>query len=189
MRRCTYYVNASLDGYIAGPADEIDVFPLPDDLLDLIREEYPETLPTHLREPLGVADVPNRRFDTVVMGRRTYQPALDLGITSPYDHLEQHVVSTTLPVGSPDVVVEPGDPVAALQRLKQADGGGIWLAGGGRLAAAVQQEIDELVIKRSPIVLGAGIPMFAGGFLSASYRPTDTVELASGYTVTTYVRA
>jgi hypothetical protein len=40
----------------------------------------------------------------VIQGRATYRPALDIGITSPYAHLRQLVVSTTL--SSPDPAVE-----------------------------------------------------------------------------------
>ena len=47
-------------------------------------------------------------------------------------------------------------------RLKQEDGGGIYLAGGGNLAGQLIDEIDELVVKVYPLVLGEGIPMFAG---------------------------
>jgi hypothetical protein len=50
--------------------------------MDFIRVEYPETLPTAFRATLGIA-APNRRFDAVVMGRGTYDPALKEGITSP----------------------------------------------------------------------------------------------------------
>lgn len=35
--------------------------------------EYPETVPTHMRAPLGI-DAPNNHFDTLLMGRATYQP-------------------------------------------------------------------------------------------------------------------
>jgi hypothetical protein len=67
-------------------------------VLESIAEQFPETLPTHVREQLGIT-APGTRFDAVVMGRDTYAPALDAGITSPYAHLDQYVVSTTLPTG------------------------------------------------------------------------------------------
>ena len=193
MRTLTYYVNASLDGFIAGPGGEVDVFPFTDDLRDHITARYPETLPTHLRGPLGVPDAPNRRFDAVVMGRRTYEPALALGITSPYAHLDQYVVSATLPADQPadqpGPTLVPDDPVALVRRLKAQDGLGVWLAGGGRLAGAVLDEVDVLVVKRSPVVLGAGVPMVAGGAHAArAFRPVEVVELPSGTTVTTYER-
>jgi hypothetical protein len=44
----------------------------------------------------GLTDVPNRRFDTVVMGLATYEPTLKAGIASPCSHLEQYVLSSAL---------------------------------------------------------------------------------------------
>lgn len=176
MRTLTYYVAATLDGHIAGPDGETTFFPFDDELRHVIMADFPETLPGHLRGPFGLTDTPNRRFDTVVMGRGTYEPALDVGITSPYPHLAQYVVSRSLQVDDPDVVVAT-DPVALVRELKHREGMGIWLAGGGRLAAALRDEIDELIIKRNPIVTGAGIPLFAGPFQPGQFVPTGSREL------------
>ena len=96
MRKLTYYLGSSLDGFIAAPDGSIDAFPVTKDVIEFMAVDYPETLPTHLREQLGVT-APGRRFDTVVMGRNTYAPALQAGIVSPFAHLDQYVVSTTLP--------------------------------------------------------------------------------------------
>ncbi|HEY8340814.1 MAG TPA: dihydrofolate reductase family protein [Egibacteraceae bacterium] len=189
MRALVYLVNATLDGYIAGPKGEIDFFPLPEDLLAALVAEYPETIPTHLRAQVGAADAPNRRFDTVVMGRGTYQPALDVGVTSPYAHLRQHVVSTTLPdVDAPEVEVVRDDPLGLVRRLKQEDGLDIWLCGGGTLAGAVLSEIDRLVVKRSPVLAGDGVPMIAGGFSPASFALRDTRTFSNGTTMSTFER-
>ncbi|NIZ91651.1 dihydrofolate reductase family protein [Kineococcus rubinsiae] len=161
MRRLTYYVGVTLDGYVAAPDGSSDVFPVDESVLAFIAAEFPETLPTHVREQLGVTAA-GTRFDTVLVGRATYEPALRAGITSPYAHLDQHVVSTTLPPREEaGLHVGGGDPVALVRRLKQEPGAGIWLAGGGRLAGALLAEIDELVLKRYPVVLGAGIPVIA----------------------------
>ena len=188
MRMLTYYVGVSLDGFIAAPDGSTDFFPVDRPVLDFIAGEYPETLPTHVREQLGVS-APGTRFDTVVMGRATYAPALEVGITSPYAHLRQFVVSTTLPTKDPRVRVVT-DPVALVRRLKQEAGAGVWLAGGGRLAGALLTEIDELVIKRYPVVIGAGIPVIAADRAHAlPFTITDERALAGGTTVTTYTRS
>ncbi|SET36237.1 dihydrofolate reductase family protein [Geodermatophilus poikilotrophus] len=189
MRALTYYVGMSLDGYIAAPDGSADFFPVTRAVLDFIAAEYPETLPSHVRAHLGVT-APGSRFDTVVMGRATYAPALQAGITSPYAHLRQYVASTTLPAGSdPQVTVVP-DPLGLVRRLKQEDGAGIWLAGGGRLAGALLDEIDELVIKRYPVVVGAGIPAIAADHATAlPFEITDERTLVGGGTVTTHTRA
>lgn len=188
MRRLTYYVGTTLDGFIAGPQHEVDLFEVSPAMIDLISSDYPETLPTHVRAQLGV-DATGTRFDTVVMGRGTYEPALQAGITSPYAHLEQHVVSTTLGASpDPAVHVVPSDPVAAVRELKDADGGGIWLAGGGTLAGALLGEIDELVLKLYPVVAGSGAPLLCTSFSPTAFTLTEARPLSDGAVVLTYQR-
>ena len=189
MRTLTYYVGTTLDGYIAAPDGSYDFFPVDRPLLDAIGERFPETLPTHVREQLGIT-ASGERFDTVVMGRATYTPALEVGITSPYAHLDQYVVSTTLPTGpDPRVRVVAEDPIGLVRRLKAEPGAGIWLAGGGRLAGALLPEIDQLVLKRYPIVLGAGIPVIAAGSAHPRhFTVADEQPLGAGATITTYTR-
>ncbi len=190
MRSVTYYVAASADGYIAGPDGQFDFFGFDGDLAAWIMEEYPETLPVHVREALGIVDRDNRRFNTVVMGRRTYQPALDAGIASPYPHLRQVVFSTSLPASSTSVEVTATDPLARVRELKDSgSGAGIWLAGGGRLAGALSTEIDELVIKRNPIVLGAGVPLVDGSFAPQLFDRTSSQTFDTGVVVEVYRRA
>ena len=190
MRPLTYYVAVTLDGFIAAPDGSTGFFPVDQPVLDFIAAEFPETLPAHVRGPLGVTAT-GTSFDTVVMGRATYAPALEAGITSPYAHLRQVVVSTTLPTDlDPQVEVVADDPVARVRRLKQEPGAGIWLAGGARLAGALLDEIDELVLKRYPVVLGAGIPVIAASYAQArAFEVTGEHTLGGGTTVTTYTRS
>ena len=77
MRKLVYYVACSLDGFIAREDGAFD-FALPEGehLQDLMRR-FPETFSGHLRGALGVT-APNQRFDTVLMGRATYEVALKL---------------------------------------------------------------------------------------------------------------
>jgi hypothetical protein len=85
-----------------------------------------------------------------------------------------------------DVAEDPtGRPA---QRLKEEDGLGIWLCGGGRLAGALLPEIDELVIKQYPVVAGAGIPIFAGAHTPTPFALAGTRTFDSGAVVMTYTR-
>lgn len=188
MRLLTYYIAASADGYIAGPDGQFDFFAFDGDLASWIIKEYPETLPVHAREALGINDQPNRQFDTVLMGRRTYQPALDAGIKSPYPHLRQIVFSTSLRDQGSGVEVVAGNAAQLVRELKEEDGGGIWLAGGGCLAAELRTEIDELVIKRNPVVLGAGLPLIDGSFDPQTFDGVSSRSFDTGVVVEVYHR-
>ncbi|WP_040802608.1 dihydrofolate reductase family protein [Nocardia concava] len=185
MRKLAYYVAVSLDGYIAGPQGEYDFYPIADDLAAWINERYPETVPDFMREQAGVARVPNRDWDTVLMGRGTYEPGLAAGMTSPYSHLKQYVFSTTIgEIADPAVELVESDPVGLVRRLKKEEGKGIWLCGGSKLAGVLVDEIDQLVIKRYPVIAGAGLPMIGGNFSPAQFAVTQRQEFSNGTQVT-----
>ncbi len=186
MRKLVYYVAGTIDGFIAAPDGAYDFFPFEPDLADWIVTHYPETLPTPYRKAVGIDDTPPKVFDTVLMGHGTYRPGLDQGVPSPYAHLTQYVFAHDLE--SPDVHVVDGDPVALVQELKAKDGRDIWLAGGGRLAGALRDEIDEYVIKLSPVLAGSGIPILADGFDPRRLTLTGTQALPSGVVILHYRR-
>lgn len=118
MRTLTYYIATSLDGFIAGPGGEFDFFGFEGDFAAAVLADFPETLPGPARGALGIADSPNKRFDTVLMGRGTYEPGLAAGMTSPYPQLRQFVFSRTLTGVDPAVEVVADDPVGVVRRLK-----------------------------------------------------------------------
>jgi dihydrofolate reductase len=191
LRKLTYFIGASLDGFIAAEDGGVESFPIGDDVIAHIVAEYPETLPTHIAPHVGITpDTKFRHFDTVIMGRGTYEPAARIGITNPYAHLRTYVATRTITESpDPDVTLVADDPIATVRALKAEPGEpGIWLAGGGRLAGALAGEIDELVIKTYPILLGSGIPMLAGEFATIPFTRTDGLVLAGGAMVTRYVR-
>jgi dihydrofolate reductase len=188
VRKLVYYVGMSIDGYIAAPDGSADFYPVTPDVIDFITTEYPDTLPTHVRTQLGV-DVPNPNFDVGIQGRTTFQPALDIGVTSPYAHLQQLLVSTTATSADPAVEVVPTGVVDRIRELKAQDGKDIWLIGGSRLAGSLLAEIDALVLKVYPVVAGAGVPLFTAGFSPTSFTLTSTRSLESGTVVLHYDRA
>jgi len=190
VRRLTYFIAVSVDGRIAGPGDEAEFYPQSPEYTAWMMEEYPDAIPTHVREQVGLSGRPNRHFDTIVMGRRTYEPALDVGITSPYAHLRQYVVSTTQEELDPDVTVVRDDPVALVRRLKAEHFPlDIYLAGGARLAGALLPEVDRFVVKLYPVLAGDGHPMAAGAaFAPAELALTDVRTFAGGNVVLTYDR-
>lgn len=189
MRELTYYVAVTIDGFIAAPDGDFGCFLMEGDHLAALIEEFPETMPVHVRKALGISDTPARRFDTVLMGRRTNDLAALAGLTSAYPHLDQHVFSRTLRE-APDetVTLVDEEPAEYVRRLKGLDGLGIWLCGGGELAGALLPEIDQLILKVNPIVIGSGKPLFARGFEARSFTLTGTKAYESGVVVQRYHR-
>jgi dihydrofolate reductase len=186
MRRLVYYIAITADGFIALADGSFGVFLQSGEHMGDLFALLPETVPGHLREAVGVSG-PNRRFDTVLMGRRTYQVGLDLGVTSPYPHLRQIVFSRTLST-SPDAAVTlvSGDPLPAVEGLKGEDGRDIWLCGGGELAAAVAPAIDEIILKVNPVVIGAGTPLFARGIEPRRLALVHSRQYANGFALLHY---
>jgi dihydrofolate reductase len=193
LRKLTYFIACSIDGFIGGPDGDAQSFmPFVDEEFfeDFLKAEYPETLPTHGRRPLGIDDLENRRFDTIIQGRASYDLALGLGVTSPYAHLREYVASRSLKE-SPDPHVEiiADDVVGRVRELKAEDGEfGIYLCGGSQLAGALVDEVDELVIKTYPVVLGSGMPMFGSGFDVDEYALDQVRVFKNGVLVRTYSR-
>lgn len=190
MRELVYYVAVSLDGRIAAPDDAFDAFPQSGDHIDMILREWTDTVPAVGLEVLGLT-ADNSRFDTVLMGWNTY--AAGLAVTAdPYPHLEQYVLSRSRPADAvpAGITVTGRDPVELVRELKQRTGAGIWLCGGGRLAAALAGEIDRLVLKVNPVVLGAGKPLFddGGGYRPQSWGLVRSTPYRSGVIVAEYAR-
>lgn len=195
MRTLTYFVATTLDGFIAGPdlADPTGsggFWPIGEAYLDHIAQEYPETLPDAARRALGITAA-GTRFDTVLEGRHSYEVGLRAGVADAYPHLRHLVFSRTM-TSAPDPAVKliGDDPLGAVRRLKQTQGLGIWLVGGGELAGALLPEIDELVLKVSSLTIGSGVPMFGSSarFEPRHWKLTDSTIL-DGVCFLTYARA
>ncbi|KOU67580.1 deaminase [Streptomyces sp. MMG1533] len=192
MRKLTYFIACSIDGFIGDPGgDASSMYRFADEeFLEFLSTEYPETVATHGRRSVGIDDRPNQKFDTIIQGRASYDVALKEGITSPYAHLREYVASRTLKE-SPDPKVEivAADLVAKVRELKAEEGEfGIYLCGGSVLAGELLDEIDELVIKTYPIVLGTGMPMFGSGFAVTDFELGSVRTFKNGALVRTYSR-
>lgn len=191
LRKLTYLIATSIDGFMADPDGDGDFFNdyLDPEYLGYLTAEYPETIPTHAHEALGVDISTARHFDAVVMGRGTYDPGLKMGVTSPYAHLAQYVATRSIAV-TPDPAVEliSGDVAARVRELKAQDGLGVYLCGGADLAAQLVDEIDEFVIKTYPVLAGSGIPLTRAGFARRDLELTGVKTFGGGQVVTTYAR-
>ena len=186
MRELKYYVACTVDGFIAREDGSFDCFLAGGEhFADLLRS-FPETIPGHLREALGVT-AGNLLFDAVLMGRKTYEVGLKVGVTNPYPTMRQYLFSRAM-TESPDENVElvSGDAVARVRRLKQEEGKDIWLCGGGELAATLFPEIDEIILKVNPVLIGSGIPLFSGVVRKTDLELADSKVYGNGFMLVRY---
>jgi dihydrofolate reductase len=185
-RRLIYYVACTTDGFIARKDGSFDCFLFEGEHFRDLFARFPETFPVHLRQALGITAEP-QCFDTVIMGRHTYEVGLREGVTSPYAPLRQFVVSRTMQE-SPDRGVElhKGEPLELVRGLKRDGGKDIWLCGGSKLAGALLPQIDELILKINPVVIGTGIPLFDGCENTAAASLVEHKRYANGFVLARY---
>lgn len=109
-----------------------------------------------------------KTIDAVLMGRKTWEKALGMSPKSrktanPYAGMETYVFSKTLKKsGVEGVEVISENLKEFIGNLKAKDGKNIWLSGGGELAKSFLDEslVDEIRLGVTPLLLGAGIPLF-----------------------------
>jgi dihydrofolate reductase len=167
MRRIWYCVAMSLDGFIAGPKGEYDWIPA---------------------EPEIDWGAFMNRFDTVLMGRRSYEAALATpGGAMP--GMRTYVFSRTVrPEEHPGVTIVRDNVPAALAALRQAPGKEIWLFGGGDLFRSLLEigEVDMIEVGLVPVLIGHGIPLLPGLDRIARLRLIETRRYPAGIMMLTY---
>ncbi|MFJ5775817.1 dihydrofolate reductase family protein [Streptomyces sp. NPDC093094] len=192
MRKLTYFVACSLDGFIGDPSGDASAMfaYLDEEFIGYLAAEHPDTLSAPGRKALGIDGLPLKRFDTVLQGRASYEVGLREGVTSPYAHLREYVASRSI-TESPDPHVEivSGDLVAKVRELKAEDSPfDIYLCGGSTVAGELLDEIDELVVKTYPMVYGSGMPMFAAEVSLTEFTLGEVRTFGNGALVRTYRR-
>lgn len=147
MQPIIYDVAVSIDGFIAGPDSDISAFPHEGRIV----EDYFERL---------------QSYSCAIMGKATYEFGYSFGLTpgeNPYPHMKSVVFSSSidLPAGAEVEVVREGAP-DRIDRIRRESEGPVYLCGGGKFAGWLLSlgKIDKLRLKRAPIVLGAGAPLF-----------------------------
>ena len=161
MRPVRYRVAASLDGFIAGPNGEIDWI---------------------VPEPTVDFAAVYAQFDTVLLGRRTYELTRQPGAPPWPPDWRIYVFSRTLdPSAHPDVRIVRDDAAATVAALRAESGRDIWLFGGGGLCASLLAAgcVDTIEVALIPVVLGSGTPL-VGAVPRSRLRLTQSEAYPSG---------
>ena len=142
MRRIRYLVAASLDGYIGGPKGEADWIIMDPDI-----------------DFRALFD----QFDTVLIGRRTYE-VLTRGKKKPgaMPGMKTLVFSRTLRQRDyPKVTIVADRAEETSAALRAEPGKDIWLFGGGLLFRSLLDAglVDAVEVGVIPVLLGGGIPL------------------------------
>jgi len=171
MRRLRYGVAMSLDGFIAGPNGEYDWI---------------------VRDPAIDFAAMFAQYDTLLMGRGTYEVASSTGKS--WDSFGQRwiVVSTTLkPEDHPKVTILSSGVAEAVAAMKAQPGPeprkDIWLFGGGVLFRALLDSglVDTVEVALNPVMLGSGIPLLPEGHRRSLHLEESKV-LPTGILMLTY---
>ncbi len=173
MANIVYYVATSLDGFIAGPNEDISQFMQQGPGVDQYLQDLGE-------------------FKTVIMGKNTYEFGYKYGLQPgqpAYPHMQHHIFSSSLSFENAheQVHIEKLN-LLRIDELKAAASSDIYLCGGGEFAGWLLEnnKIDVLKLKLNPIVLGGGVKLFGGSTAKANLKLQTTQNYEDGLQILTY---
>jgi dihydrofolate reductase len=167
-RRVRYHVAVSLDGFIAGPKGEYDWI---------------------VSDPSIDFGALYKEFDTVVVGRKTYEVMTAQGGHGAMPGLQVIVFSRSLPPAThPGVRIVNDDPAEVVATLKKTAGRDIWLFGGGNLFRSLLDAglVDSVEVAVMPVLIGSGIPLVQPGGTTTLLLADQKTLPASGIVVLSY---
>lgn len=165
MRKVKLFIAASIDGYIArtdGNLDWLSMVEQPGE--DYGYEAFVKTI------------------DTVIVGRKTYDKVLSMGVDFPHTDKKCYVITRTERPAAGNVVFYTGKLETLIDQLKQEDGKGIFCDGGAEIVTALFQHnlIDECILSVIPVLLGDGIRLFNDGRPETLWHLVASRSFASG---------
>jgi dihydrofolate reductase len=157
MRKLFLFIATSLDGYIAGPNDDLG-------FLKMVEKEG---------EDYGYAAFTDQ-VDTIILGRKTYDYVVREIGSSHYDNGQRdvYVITRTARSAVGRTTFYTGNLAELVQRLKSGNGKNIYCDGGAEVINELLRHdlVDEFIISVIPILLGEGVRLFKDG------RPEQRLE-------------
>ena len=183
MRKLTFGMNLSLDGYIAAPGDDLGWSMPSDELFQWWSDRVGAT---------GVALYGGKLWETM----SAYWPSADQQPGSTRAQMEfarrwrdmpKVVFSSTTRAVDWNARLVTGDAVTEITRLKAEDGGPMDV-GGATLAAAVMRAglVDEYVMVTQPVLVGGGTPFFTPLVNWVNLNLVETLTFPDGVLLTRY---
>jgi dihydrofolate reductase len=145
MRKVIYGGAISLDGFLAGPGEDLSWLRWSDDSAKIAAETF-------------------RGVDTMLMGRKTFEAGQRLGGGPQMKGVKTYIFSRTLKSipERPDYALTSEEVAGFVRRIKGEEGGNILVMGGGELGSALIEAglVDEIGFSIHPVLLGGGPPAF-----------------------------
>ncbi|HAH24366.1 MAG TPA: dihydrofolate reductase [Prolixibacteraceae bacterium] len=172
-RKLLLFIAMSLDGFIAKKDGDISF------LSQVEKEGEDYGYSTFLKS-----------VDTIILGRKTYDKILSMGIELPYGSSVVYVLTRSPKPNSGRLHFYSGDLSDLILNLKCKEGKHIYCDGGSETIhqLLVDDLIDEMVISIIPVMLGEGIPLFKEGFQQNKLRLEGAESFEKGLVQLHYIR-
>jgi len=182
MRKLILAMFVSVDGFIEGPNGEL----------------VPPAWSDDLEKNWSGANLD--MAGAILYGRVCYEGMAaywqstdaDPQIAGRLENLQKYVVSTTVrELSWKNTTILNGDIAEKVSRLKSLPGKDIVSFGGAGLAASLMRHdlVDEYRLMVTPIVLGAGKPLFAGQYNRCALELVDALTMDTGAVIIHYRQA
>lgn len=183
MRRLSFAMNVSLDGYIAAPGDDLGWSVPSDDVFQWWSDRVAAT---------DLALYGRRLWDGMsshwpTAAERPGATPAEIEFAGRWLAMPKVVFSETTRTVGWNARLVTGDAVAEIARLKEGDGGLMDICGATLAAAAMRAGlIDEYVLVTHPVLVGGGTPFFPALDAWVTLRLTETRTFPEGVLLTRY---
>jgi dihydrofolate reductase len=172
-RKLIVYIAMSLDGYIAGPNDDLS-------FLSRVEQEG---------QDYGYADFV-KSVDTIIIGRKSYDKVISMGYEYPHVDKDVYIITRQERPSVGSFRYYAGDLADLVNRLKKEAGKNIYCDGGAEIVQELLQHklIDELIISVIPALLGNGVRLFKDGRPEMELKLVSTRQFEKGLVQLHYLK-